>query len=110
MQSDRGLKRIFARFNKKYWSGELAEHTVIYWEPLSADAAQTCPVYEVDRGQFVIKVDPYVKGDHKRTKINVLHEMIHLALWERHPKHQHGKLYKDEEKRIYLMGAYQGLL
>lgn len=107
--SDRQLKNQFAKYNRKYWSGELPEHTVLYWEPLPADAT-TCPIYEVDRGQFVIKLNPFVKGLSSFWKINLLHEMIHLALWERHPRHLHGKLFKEEQARIYALGAYQGLL
>jgi len=110
MQSDRALKNQFAKYNRKYWAGQLPEHTVIYWEPQNADAATTCPIYEVDHGQFVIKLDPYVKGLGKFWKINLLHELVHLALWVKHPKHQHGKLFKEEEARIYAMGAYTGLL
>jgi hypothetical protein len=110
MQSDRQLKNWFAKYNRKYWGGRLAEHTVLYWEPLSADAASTCPVYEVDRGQFLIKLDPYVRGLGKFWKVNLLHEMVHLALWEKHPRHQHGKLFRDEQARIYMLGAYKDLL
>jgi hypothetical protein len=112
MQSARQLRNAFLRFNRRYWNGELPEHTVLYWEPLPADKddASTCPVYEVDHGQFKIILDPLYKSCGTHWKINLLHEMIHLALWVKHPKHAHGKLFKEEQKRIYLMGAYQGLL
>ena len=110
MQSDRQLKQAFGKFNRLFWDGTLPEHTVIYWEPLSADAGQTCPVYEVDAGQFVIKIDPMYKGSPKWWKVILLHEMRHLALWTKHPKHQHGKLFRDEEARIFALGAFKDLL
>ena len=110
MQSDKQLKHWFAKYNKAYWDGKLPEHTVIYWEPPPGAHATTCPVYEVDFGQFVIKLDPAMRGDSDVWKIRLLHEMSHLALWSKHPKHQHGKLFKAERERIFSLGAYNNLL
>jgi len=112
MQSARQLKNWYQNYNRKYWASALPEHTVLYWEPLPADKddASTCPVYEVDRGQFVIKLDPIYKSQGTHWKINLLHEMIHLSLWVKHPKHMHGKLFKEEQARIFALGAYGGLL
>ena len=110
MHSDRQLKNWYLKYNRRFWAEQLPENTILYWEPLSADAASACPVYEVDNGQFLIKLDPYVKGLGKFWKVNLLHEMVHVSLWIKHPKHQHGKLFKDEIKRIFLLGAYKDLL
>ena len=109
MQSDLKLKHWFAKFNRTYWSGELPEHTIIFWEPPRDAQATTCPVYEVDHGQFQIKLDPAHKGCPDYWKILLLHEMCHLALWLKHPKHQHGKLFQQEKDRIYALGALKNL-
>lgn len=105
MQSDKQLKHWYAKYNKAFWGGELPEHTVIYWEPPPGAHASVCPVYEVDNGQFVLKLDPAIKGIPEFWRLMLLHEMCHLALWRKHPKHQHGRLFKEEQDRIYALGA-----
>jgi hypothetical protein len=35
--------------------------------------------------------------------------MCHVAVWQRHPKHQHGKPFQEEKNRIYAMGALKNL-
>ncbi len=110
MQSDRQLKHWVEKFDRAYWNGELAAHIIVYWEPPPDAVGATCPVYETDAGQFAIKLDPSIKGHGAFWKVTLLHEMIHVALWTRHPKHQHGRLFKEERKRIDALGAYDRLL
>lgn len=109
MQSDRQLLLWYRKFNKLYWNGELPDNTVIHWEPCSADNATTCPVYQVADNCFKILVDPAISGQPKWWKIILLHEMCHIALWPKHLHHEHGKLFKEEKKRIFLMGALDNL-
>lgn len=109
MNSDRSLKHWYDKFNGLYFNGELPQ-IVIYWEPLSNADGSTCPVYEVDHGQFQIKLDPSIKGFPCLWKITLLHEMVHVKLWVKHPKHQHGKLFQTELSRIFNLGAYKKLL
>ena len=108
--SDRQLKHWMEKYDRAYWNGELASHIIIYWEPPPDAHASTCPVYEVDAGQFVIKLDPAVKGTPFAWKVLLLHEMTHVALWTKHPKHQHGRLFKEERARIFALGAYDQVL
>ncbi len=109
MQSDRQLKNWFLKYNRLFFNGELPESTNIHWEPSPGDHASTCPVYEVSDNVFEIKIDPALKGVIQFWKMTLIHEMIHVALWRKHPKHQHGKLFQAEKDRIYALGALKHL-
>jgi hypothetical protein len=110
MQSDRQLKHWVEKYDRAYWGGKLASRIIVFWEPPPQADGETCPVYEVAANQFQIKLDPAIKGNNSYWKITLLHEMIHVALWTKHPKHQHGRLFKEERRRIDELGAYDKLL
>jgi hypothetical protein len=109
MQSDRQLRTAYAKYNRLFWNGELPLNTVLIWEPTAGNDAVCCPVYEVADGCFEIKIDPALKGEPCYWRIVLLHEMCHVALWRHHPKHNHGKVFKDEKHRIYALGALDKL-
>lgn len=109
MQSDRQLKRCYSDYNRKYFNSELPDNTVLIWEPTPQNDAVCCPVFEVVDGCFEIKIDPALKGEPHWWRIVLLHEMIHVAIWRKHPKHQHGKVFEDEKDRIYALGALKKL-
>jgi len=110
MQSDRQLRNWYIKFNRLYFGNELPEHTVLIWEPVPKCDGVTCPVYEVSDGCFEIKVDPALKGEPCYWRIVLLHEMCHVAVWRRHPKHSHGPIFRKEVDRLYSIGAYRRLL
>lgn len=110
MTSDKQLKLWYAKFNRLYFNGELPTDTILYWNPGNDAAAITCPVFEVADGKFEITIDPMYSGMVKWWKVLLLHEMIHVRLWPKHPKHNHGKLFEDEKARIFALGAYKKLL
>lgn len=109
MQSDRQLKHWYSKFNRLYFNGSLPDHTVLYWEPPSAAWGSACPVFEVDYGQFYIKIDPSIRSITDYWKMILLHEMVHIKLWTKHPKHNHGKLFQAEMLRIANMGGFKRL-
>ena len=109
MKSDRQLKLAFSRYNKKYFEGFLPDDTELWWEPLSNADGMTCPVWEVDSGKFVIRIDPGIKGFGAYWRATLLHEMVHIDLWSRHPKHQHGKLFNDRMLKLAQDGAFNRL-
>ncbi len=109
MQSDRQLKRWYAKYNREFFDDKLPQDTVIYWCPSPGAHADTCPVFEVAAGVFEIKIDPAIQGITCFWRMILLHEMIHVALWPRHPKHQHGRLFIAEKDRIYALGALKKL-
>jgi hypothetical protein len=109
MQSDRQLKMAYSKYNKLYFNNELPDNTVLIWEPTPKNDAVCCPVYEVVDNCFEIKIDPALKGEPAYWRMVLLHEMIHVAIWRKHPKHQHGKVFTDEKDRIYALGALRKL-
>src|SRR6266704_3601735 len=109
MVSDRQLKHWYDRYNREWFSSNLPLSTVILWEPLVQADGETCNVFEVDHGQFMVKLDPSIKGFPKVWKITLLHALCHLALWPKHPRSQHGKLFQDEMKRLANENAFRNL-
>lgn len=108
MVSDRRLKHWYDKYNAAYFDGQLPTHTVCFWEPMP-EAGATCPVFEVDHGQFLIKIDPALKGVPCYFKLTLLHEMCHLKLWPKHPRSMHGKLFQEEMKRLANANAFKTL-
>lgn len=109
MQSDRQLKRAYTKYNRLFWNGELPDNTVLIWEPTAGTDAVCCPVYEVADNCFEIKIDPALKGIPCYWHLVLLHEMVHVAIWKKHPKHQHGPVFVNEKDRIYALGALRKL-
>jgi hypothetical protein len=108
MQSDRQLKHWYLKYNRLYWEGMLPD-AVLIWEPYPKCDGITCPVFEVADNCFEIKIDPALKGVPCYWRLVLLHEMCHVAIWKRHPKHKHGKIFVDEKNRIYNLGALRNL-
>lgn len=100
MASHLSLKRIFNRYNRKYFGGLLPADTQIIWSPLDGAHGKCWPVDKV------IHLDPPLQGHVVFLHIIILHEMIHL----KHPRAGHGKKFQDEINRLHSIGAYKGLL
>ena len=109
MESDKQLKHWFSKYNRKWFNGELPEDTVVIWEPVNGCFAETCPIYEVEAGKFIIRMNPSQRGWPSFWKLTLLHEMCHLHLWNEHPKHNHGKVFDREMQRLALAGAFHNL-
>jgi len=109
MVSDRQLIRAYNRFNKLYWDGQLTDKVEIVWEPYPRCDGITCPIWELSDGIFSIKIDPALKGEPCWWRLILLHEMVHCAIWQKYPKHKHGKPFQQEKDRIYAMGALKKL-
>ena len=109
MQSDLQLKRAFNQYNKKYFASSLPDNTILHWEPTPKCDGVICPIFEISDNCFIIKIDPAIKGEPCWWRLVLLHECIHLSLWKKHPKHQHGKVFQEEKNRIYSLGALRHL-
>ena len=109
MQSDLQLKRAFNQYNKKYFASSLPDNTILHWEPTPKCDGVICPIFEISDNCFIIKIDPAIKGEPCWWRLVLLHECIHLSLWKKHPKHQHGKAFQEEKNRIYALGALRHL-
>lgn len=96
------LRRRYNYYNRKYFDGKLPTDIEIIWAP--CDDANG----KVDwiGNKPIIKIDPSLQGQPKFTNIILLHEVAHVS----HPRAHHGKVFKDEIKRLIDAGAYDGLL
>jgi hypothetical protein len=104
--SDAMLRRLYLQFNRRYWAGALPADTQVLWMPLAADR-----VAETGRssdGRFVIHLSPSVAGFRRFFKLLLLHEMAHIALWDRRIAF-HGKAWRDEMLRVLSAGAARWL-
>lgn len=107
--SDRQLKLWYTQYNRCFFNSELPESVILVWEPVPACHGETTTVFEIEQGVFSVKIDPALKGVVKFAKITLLHEMVHIALWARHPQHQHGKLFNDRMLKLAQDGALKKL-
>ena len=107
--SDKQLAYWYAKYNKRWFGDALPKDTIIYWQPPPGAHADTCPVFEVADGKFEIRMDPAIMGMKKFWHIILLHEMNHIHVWPRHPRHQHGKAFQEGMQRLATAGAFKKL-
>jgi hypothetical protein len=103
LRKNRNLIRWFRYYNKTFFGGRLKEPEVIQykllekydgileWEPLS------------------LYIDSGLRRYEKVTKITILHEMAHLENGEDYVP-EHGMRWNATMDRLYMAGAYEGLL
>jgi hypothetical protein len=97
------LKREFNRINKKYFGGQLPDVGVKWKRYRNADRGCMGICWPED-----IEINAAHKSWKKVWGITLIHEMAHLATVEE--KAQHGPKWEKEMKRLFKMGAFQGLL
>lgn len=101
MPSEAHLKRLYAKYNRLYFDGELPTHTKVWWEPTSSAYAD---VILGDDGVWKLRVNPSISGWLSIYKWALLHEMAHIKL---HPYQKHGRKFDAEMMRLAQMGAFK---
>jgi hypothetical protein len=99
------LRRWWNLFNKKYYDGKLPKVTIRYEH---VDGHCACVEYfnEPDEEKRVVRIDTLYALDSNVTKVSMLHEANHVFTGSIY----HGKVFYDEEARLYRLGAFKGLL
>jgi SprT-like family len=97
--SDPHLKRIYRRYNAKYFENQLPDNTVIYWAPNHERLASTFQI----GGIHHIEMDPTLMVAQRFIHIMLLHEMRHISL---DPYGKHGDRWKSAGRRLMELGAY----
>lgn len=107
MESHWSLRRYYLHFNRKYFDGQLPLNVQVTWEPndSSSHACTHRQRWTDGSWTFHIKMDPALKGVLDFMLILLLHEMVHVKLWD--PKH--GKKFQAEMHRLAEMGAFDDL-
>jgi hypothetical protein len=99
VSSDPHLKRIYRRYNARYFGGKLPDDTAIYWAPNHKRLACT---FQVD-GVHHIEMDPTLMVGQRFIHIMLLHEMRHISL---RPYGGHGDEWKQNGREMMAAGAY----
>lgn len=112
MVSDAQLRKWYLFFNRKYFKGELPtepEDIVLFWEPHnSTEDVADCDL-KLMEGTFVVRLDPVLKVNLGYAKMALLHEMVHVKIWKKHPKVTHGDVFQAEMLKLAQAGAFQEL-
>ena len=101
------LTSWYAYFNLKYYKGKLPDLKVYWYMGFKKSQIHGATTFENGSPDRIL-INRNLKVDHlgRMCIIALLHEMAHVAT----PHAQHGKVFKDEQKRLVLKGAYDGLL
>ena len=97
------LRRLYNFYNRKYFDGELPKDIEIIWHPCDDNNGRSDNL----KGKIPrIWIDPSIQAQPKFVRIVMLHECLHI----KNPRMNHGKVFKQEIKRLFEAGAYDGLL
>jgi hypothetical protein len=113
--SDPDLWQWFLDYRRRYFyrkgGTELPdpEHVTVFWHPCPAADGKIGDYgecYEIEPGEFVLKVSAKYAIDSRQARIALLHEMVHLKLW---PYKNHGPTFHKEMLRLAKLGAFHAL-
>lgn len=113
MRSDRKLKQLYKLYNKQYFRNKLPNIQVAFGTPSDFKKGglgkTTCAVtiYNAAGIPKAVVIKKYKGKEWPYIKADLLHEICHVALpWGTH----HGPAFHREMKRLFLAGAFNGVL
>ena len=99
------LAKLYRQYNNRYWGGRLPE-VLIYYCHLSAASDSACFGQVTHDGTiFHVAIDPQFATVRCLTHWAVLHEMTHVALWDK--TITHGKPFQDRMLHLAIAGAFK---
>lgn len=107
------LKKTYDTYNKKWFDGQLPSDVQVGFnelEDMYATLAVNIWTSEEDGLEHTvlqIHIDPRKHFGGEQTKMTLLHEMAHVKVL---PHRFHGKQWKEEITRLFLRGAFWGLI
>lgn len=104
---NRRLRRAFNSLNKLYFNGDLRPPAILEYARLMPKALGEQKF--LNDGSSQILIDECLIPMERSTTLTLLHEMIHQKNGPDY-KPEHGMLFDAETHRLYMMGAYNGLL
>lgn len=96
------LRRLYCRLNRRYFASKLPNIPVI-WAP--CDDAHGVVTFS-GNDPIKLEMDTTLMDTTRVTEIVMLHEMCHIKLCSI----EHGKVFKQEIRRLVSLGAYDKLL
>ena len=112
MKSHPYLRRLYRKYNKKYFNNQLPDIPVAFASPGTFHRAglgkKTCAVtlFEPDYRPKAIIIRHYPSKNWCYIKSDLLHELVHVA----HPRWNHGRNFKAEIRRLAAEGAFDDIL
>ena len=105
--TNRSLKRLYAKYNRKYFDGRLPPCRVEFHKCVGAVAycwAKESPAR--------INIDPKYRSEWNYLKITLLHEMVHVAVGEdEFTNADPGPLFREKKAwLIHVMRAFDDLI
>lgn len=109
-ENDGALQAAYAEKNRLYFAGKLPAKITTCWDP----TLQTVNLLGyTDRrtpdGSFRIRLSPALQPVGIVAEIILLHEMVHVRLFERTAMDSHGKEFRNEMRRLAREGAFDEL-
>jgi predicted metal-dependent hydrolase len=112
MESEPQLLRCYRRFDRLWFNDELPHDILIYYDAIGRSYGD-CQQLEgggawsrTEAGEFIIRVNPSVRGWKAQREWVVLHEMAHIKLY---PGTNHGKRFQAEMLRLATVGAFKSI-
>jgi predicted metal-dependent hydrolase len=115
------LKKLFHEFNARYFRNSLPRNTIVVYADLTKKRAlghcgerieERKKLFNGKSKWVVVKRTPIIRIDNRLkfstvlTAMTLAHEMCHLSLNRKHPRHKHGPLFNKEMKRLAARGAF----
>lgn len=108
-RANRWLRRMFRNYNATYFDDRLEEPKVVTFGPMEGKEKNASGwSHKPPQAEAEIRIDENLIEYRRAVEIILIHEMAHLATWGYHSPH--GMLFQAELHRLYMMGAYEGLL
>lgn len=106
-QANRRLRKAFNSLNKLYFKKSLKPPRFLEYGELSRsiDGLQMF----LEDGSSHIEINKNMIGKERHVLLTLLHEMVHQKNGPNY-KPEHGMLFDAEIHRLYMAGAYDGLL
>lgn len=113
-------QELYATYNTRYFGGKLPVVDIEMIDLKSHDYYGKCsepgqPKYRTRRpkeprpARFKIQISKWTKKNPKILAMTLLHEMVHVKLWDVPGITDHGRRFDKEMTRLAVAGAFNGL-
>jgi SprT-like family protein len=115
-KNSRSLCNWYKKYNKLYFDDRLTKDVLVGWNTDWPEDSDHCATHsgirfteEEDGAEHhseLIQLDPKQHIGARDERLSLLHEMCHVALF---PNSTHGKKFKNEKRRVAMLGALDDL-
>lgn len=107
---DQDLNAFYRHVNRLYFHGRLKGACVHLVNGLLRDYQAEARVHESDAPcNYIIEVDDLLEPLGNDAKMDVYHEMCHIANWKKHVVQDHGPRWENCMIKLAQAGAFRGI-